>query len=190
MWTAVGNKLLQLLLLHTPQRQNTENSKQIFPEKELTARPESQCDYIFPGSVHIFSCSRIGTEDRSWEHTNCSQTHECRNWDWGHAIPFLGIHKWDFLTTWMSFYTSSKVVTPKWIFSTFTRNLKLRTSHVRTAGLLGGRRSRCPQGGQRNQPHLNTRPTAPAHRGRSRLWFRRCNVQSADDKLGQTLRTH
>ncbi len=25
------------------------------------------------------------------------QTHECGNWDcWGHAIPFLGIPKWDF----------------------------------------------------------------------------------------------
>ncbi len=27
---------------------------------------------------------------------NCSQTHEYANWDWGRAIPFLGIHKWDF----------------------------------------------------------------------------------------------
>ncbi len=27
---------------------------------------------------------------------NRSQTHEFRNWDWGRAIPFLGIHKWDF----------------------------------------------------------------------------------------------
>ncbi len=25
-----------------------------------------------------------------------TQTHECGNWDWGRAIPFLGIHKWDF----------------------------------------------------------------------------------------------
>jgi hypothetical protein len=29
--------------------------------------------------------------DRSWEYINRSQTHECRNWDWGRAIPFLGI---------------------------------------------------------------------------------------------------
>jgi hypothetical protein len=26
-----------------------------------------------------------------------SQTHECGNWDSGHAIPFLGIHKSKFL---------------------------------------------------------------------------------------------
>ncbi len=34
--------------------------------------------------------------DRSWEYITCSQTHECGNWDWGHAIPRKGIHKWDF----------------------------------------------------------------------------------------------
>ncbi len=34
--------------------------------------------------------------DRSWEYINSSQTHACGNWDWGRAIPFLGIHKWDF----------------------------------------------------------------------------------------------
>jgi hypothetical protein len=27
---------------------------------------------------------------------NRSQTHECGNWGWDRAIPFLGIHKWDF----------------------------------------------------------------------------------------------
>ncbi len=32
----------------------------------------------------------------SWEYINCSQTHEWRNWDWGHAIPFQGIHELDF----------------------------------------------------------------------------------------------
>ncbi len=31
--------------------------------------------------------------DPSWEYTDHSQTHECGNWDWGRAIPFLGIHK-------------------------------------------------------------------------------------------------
>ncbi len=45
-----------------------------------------QC--IFLGSVRIFSCSRIG---RPWEYINSSETHECENWDWGRAIPFLGI---------------------------------------------------------------------------------------------------
>ncbi len=32
----------------------------------------------------------------SWEYINCSQTHDCGNWDWGCTIPFLGIHKWNF----------------------------------------------------------------------------------------------
>ncbi len=35
--------------------------------------------------------------DQSWEYINRSQTHECGNWDLGRAIPFLGIHKWDFV---------------------------------------------------------------------------------------------
>ncbi len=32
----------------------------------------------------------------SWEYINRLPTHECGNWDWGRAISFLGIHKWDF----------------------------------------------------------------------------------------------
>ncbi len=85
----------------TLQGHNTENSKQIFPEKEL-CRPQSQFPhscvlwaiYIFP---HRFAYSATGTcVDWSWEYINRSQTHECGNWDWGHATPFLGIRKWDF----------------------------------------------------------------------------------------------
>jgi hypothetical protein len=34
--------------------------------------------------------------DRFWEYINRSQTQKCGNWDWGRAIPFLGIHKRDF----------------------------------------------------------------------------------------------
>ncbi len=45
--------------------------------------------YIFPGLVHIFSCSRIGR--RIVGYINRSQAQECGNWDWGRAIPFLGI---------------------------------------------------------------------------------------------------
>ncbi len=33
--------------------------------------------------------------DRSWEYINRSRTRECGNWDWGRAIPIMGIHKWD-----------------------------------------------------------------------------------------------
>ncbi len=34
--------------------------------------------------------------DRSSEYINCSKTNEYGYWDQGRAIPFLGIHKWDF----------------------------------------------------------------------------------------------
>ncbi len=45
--------------------------------------------YFFAGSVHIFPAAELA--DRWWEYINCSQTHECGNWDCGRAIPFLGI---------------------------------------------------------------------------------------------------
>ncbi len=35
--------------------------------------------------------------DRFWEYINRSQIHECRNWDWGRAIPRNGIHNGYFL---------------------------------------------------------------------------------------------
>ncbi len=52
--------------------------------------------YIFPPSVCLFCCRKICRPDPRNTYINCSQTHECRNWDWARAIPFLGIHKWDF----------------------------------------------------------------------------------------------
>ncbi len=50
--------------------------------------------YIFPLSVWNSAAGKY--VDRSWEYINRSQTHECGNRDWGRAIPFLRIYKWDF----------------------------------------------------------------------------------------------
>ncbi len=58
--------------------------------------------YIFPVWVFLFCCSQI-CGLRSWGYINCSQTHECGNWDSGRAIPRKGIHKWDFTcSTWFA----------------------------------------------------------------------------------------
>jgi hypothetical protein len=45
--------------------------------------------YIFLGSGRLFCCSKY--VDQYWEYLNCSQTHECGNWDWGRAIPRTGV---------------------------------------------------------------------------------------------------
>ncbi len=47
--------------------------------------------YIFPQLVCLFCCRKICGPILGIAHR-----HEYRNWDWGRAIPFLGIHKWDF----------------------------------------------------------------------------------------------
>ncbi len=67
------------------------------------ARPHSQ----FPHSCVCEGFIYMYTHDRSaysaagkhvgqyWEYINRSPAHKCGNWDWGLAIPFLRIHKWD-----------------------------------------------------------------------------------------------
>ncbi len=86
----------------TLQRQNTENWKQIFPEKELSClSPNFHIHVLYMWAIFIvYSQSAYSATgkyvDGSWEYINRSQKHGCGNWDWGRAIPFLGIHKWDF----------------------------------------------------------------------------------------------
>jgi hypothetical protein len=80
----------------TLQRHNTENSKQIFPGKELRVlNPGFWERFIY--SYHRSAYFATGKYvDWSWEYINRSHTRECGNWDWGHAVSFLGTHKWDF----------------------------------------------------------------------------------------------
>ena len=79
------------------ERHNTENSKQIFPEKELRCLSPNFHIHVSVSELYIPTIDLpILLQDRSWEYINRSQTHEWGNWDWGRAISRNGIHKWDF----------------------------------------------------------------------------------------------
>ncbi len=61
--------------------------------------------YVFPRSVHLFSCSRIGRSIlRSWDYMYGSQKHKCRNWNWGRAVSFLKIFVTNFRYTVFAVY--------------------------------------------------------------------------------------
>ncbi len=75
----------------------------LFPKQNYNVRSPSSyilhsyiCErfiYFLDRSVYFAAAKYV---DQSWEDINRSQTHECANWDWGRAIPRIGIHKWDF----------------------------------------------------------------------------------------------
>ncbi len=85
----------------TLQRHNTENSIQILPEKELRGLNPSFHVHVSERNFYIPIIGlSILLQENIWtdpgKKINHSQTHECGNWDWGRAIPFLEIHKGDF----------------------------------------------------------------------------------------------
>jgi hypothetical protein len=69
----------------TMQRTNTENSKQIFPEKELRGHSPNFHIHVSVSDLYIptmdLSILLQENRDRSWEYINRSQTLECGNWD-------------------------------------------------------------------------------------------------------------
>jgi hypothetical protein len=70
------------------------------PRKGIATRPQSQFPHSCVCERFLYSQDRSAYSnagkyvERSWKYINLSQTHECGNWDLGHAIPFLGVNKW------------------------------------------------------------------------------------------------
>ncbi len=79
------------------QRQNAENLKQIFPEKEYRGLSPNFYIHVSVSELYIptmglsLFCWRKYV-DLSGEFINRSKTHECGNWGWGRAIPRKGIY--------------------------------------------------------------------------------------------------
>ncbi len=80
----------------TLQRQNTEISKQIFPEKEYRGLSPNFHIHVSVSDLSVCLFCWRKYVDWSWDYMNRSQTHKCWNWGWARAIPRKGKHKWDF----------------------------------------------------------------------------------------------
>ncbi len=100
-----------------------------------SSRPQFQLPHLCVWERFIYSHDWSATPpillqyaDRSWEYINRSQTHECRDWDWGHAIPFLGILKWDFRCSAPPSSLFSKSSLP-WLFSVHAASVILITDN-------------------------------------------------------------
>jgi hypothetical protein len=64
--------------------------------RKETARPQSQFPHLCICERFIYyhdrsTCSRIGGPILGTYTVNRLQKHKCRNWDWSHAVSFLGI---------------------------------------------------------------------------------------------------
>jgi hypothetical protein len=76
---------------HTLQRHNTENSKQIFPEKELRGHRPNFHIFVSVSDLYISPIGLLILLQENMLHMNEAIGTE------GRAIPFLRIHKWDFV---------------------------------------------------------------------------------------------
>ncbi len=66
------------------------------PNSYIHVSVSDLCIPTFGLRIFCCCCRKIGGP--SWEYIkSLTQIHECGNWDKGHAVSFLGVHKSDFL---------------------------------------------------------------------------------------------
>jgi hypothetical protein len=70
--------------------------KQIFPEKELRGLCPNFHIHVSESDIYIHKIGLPILQENMWTDSeniweNRSQTHECGNWDWSRAIPFLTV---------------------------------------------------------------------------------------------------
>ncbi len=76
--------------------------------------------YLWEIYIYFQDRSAYSAAGNMWtdlsEYINCSQTHECENWDWGRTIPRKGIHKCDFrCSAWPP--ACERMVCHRWVVS-------------------------------------------------------------------------
>ncbi len=76
----------------------------------------------------VFCCCQIDTTILGTYCINRSQIHDCRNWDWGHAVSFLGIHKSGF------WYSAGNLL---WTVAAFTNNMHALLDGPGMTGMTG-----------------------------------------------------
>jgi hypothetical protein len=84
--------------------------------------------YIFLGSLYIFCCSQIGRPIVGVYKSLTDIWNECRNWDWGRALSFLGKFFPDFWYSIFAVYSYTVLTHPLSISPSW--NLKYCTSCV------------------------------------------------------------
>ena len=90
------NTVFCVVLVDRHSKESILKFETVIPRKGIM-RPQYQFPHSCVCARFIYSYSAaVKLLGRSWKYINHPQTHECRNWDWGRAIPRKGIHKWDF----------------------------------------------------------------------------------------------
>ncbi len=126
-----------------------------------TVRPQSQfphscvCEpFIYSNDWSAYSAAWKYV-DRSWgKYINRSKPHECGSWDWGHAILFLGIHKWD---------SRYSVPHDKYLDAVQGRDTSVRDASAKGSIIQGTRRPRDTLSKGRNILDFSFRDTLSRH---------------------------
>jgi hypothetical protein len=104
-----------LLYYYTLQRHCTEKSEQIFPDMKLRGLVPNAYIHVSLSDLYVYSHDQSGNfaaakqVDLPWECINCTQIHECGNWERDGAVHF-----WEHINR--IFFAVQVAVESRWCF--------------------------------------------------------------------------